>query len=1388
MIKRLKIRKKLIVACAISAIIAFACSVFFMVTGFAFFDESSQSNFEITKNQTFVQDDLSGVKLSFKGDTTITLANNLSGDFDIQMRAVPTEQNVADFSSLTIELSDVNTGLGVQFTLYQYVTSETTTHRYAVNMTHPQKTVSLTNEIWNVSSTLNGTGDLTHICFDTDTYELFYYKNGVKTLAFALANVNTLANMGTRTVCDGFENYSLTLTVSGVKNENSAQVLIYSLNGQSFAGDEFVNTAGAVLACEPKLSNGVINKSYKIDTSLLSTCDVLDGLKDGFNGVITAYAPSGQKTVVENGQFIPNEVGEYKICFEGKDSQGVLGQEKTYTIFVYGYHPESEISLSFPIEDVALGVGSVLYIPAASVESELTGNADLPSVTCNFYLGENKIESFLTDRVNEYLFKNEGVYKLRYEVEDVLGEITAKEITITVTSNAPIITFDGVFPNVCVLNQKVIIPSATSSDGKKVSVTTYLPDGRSISSTCFTPDIFGVYKVVYATETHSYVRYFNVEMNAESLWVNVKGTTIVGDVNSPYYSAQDFNAVTITATRENATARFLNPIDLSDNDKVDTLIEFFISPETNGVAEFSGLVISLIDVNDADNFIKISFEKDNYGDLYVIRPYVTTNKISTPINYGVLGKQQSIRGSYSGMFTRLGVTYPANSVKIHFDYKELTLYASLENSSANVYRKFAKLDDVELVGRGNEWKGFSTDSAYLEVCFQKVNSSQANLMVLDVDGQSMSGKQLKDLTPPSIKIDYGHNQADDLPKGVVGAKYPVFDANAYDLVSGVCEKPSVKVFDVTNGNRVRVYECDEKSFIPQNVGVYEIEYTAVDNNGNFAKKVLTIDVVSSLSPLKYEFFDLQDSVVIGSMLYIPDGVCSGGSGNKTIDKKVFFGDEEVDIIDGEFFAEKQGQYTVVVTLTDYLGNQQDFEKKILCVGNDKPVLVNATVPKAVMVGKEIVFPSWSAYEYVDDIKNDLSVKVSVNGQVLNESLKYTFEETGVYTVKFETQGQTGIASETFEIKALSAVEGERMFLKNFFYTENVEISGELTSLNFTATDSNAAFGFANSVSAVQFGLSFSVDSEHNNLSGVRVSITDSINANQKLVFDVNKGAEGSETSLISVNGGSSKEIVGSFFGTTVYPFYLKYDNKTFEVKDYSDNLLMKVDQIGGKKWTGFESEKVYVHVEFIDYEVGSMIKIIDLNNQTFGENTTKDRIAPQIFYSNVDKVMNFGDTLKLLPAKAYDVLGEVAEFTVSVTSPSLEVVIDKADATKEHSFTFNEYGEYYIEYLATDTSGRSVPRTMVVTIKNRQLPSIQINGKVVEKAKLKSTVKLPNATFDSSDGKAKLFVTVIKPNGYTFVVQNYKFIPDIVGKYKVIYFVIDGYGNSVQKVFYINAV
>jgi hypothetical protein len=225
-------------------------------------------------------------------------------------------------------------------------------------------------------------------------------------------------------------------------------------------------------------------------------------------------------------------------------------------------------------------------------------------------------------------------------------------------------------------------------------------------------------------------------------------------------------------------------------------------------------------------------------------------------------------------------------------------------------------------------------------------------------------------------------------------------------------------------------------------------------------------------------------------------------------------------------------------------------------------------------------------------------------------------------------------------------------------------------------------------------------------------------------------------------------------GTT---FALKYNNNQCVLNDINNNVnnFVRVDD-NGDSFTGF-SGAVFMKIYFDEVGGDSEMTVQSLNAQAFGTKKTKDDVDPQIAiageYLYKRKV---GDTLTVYAAKAYDVLNEVVDFTVSVTAPDGSILLNKASPNQEHSVVLTQRGIYKIIYTAKDSAGNDVRGGSTVEASDVSKPTLTVNGKISQSYKVGDTVELPNITITDDTGTAYCDIFVEFPTGEVRLLVHYE--------------------------------
>lgn len=1361
-------------------------------------------------------------------EQSLLLKSSLSGVFEVELRPLASTTGVADFTRINfyIRSNDSRYGFKMYFNDGDLsATSSSNKPKYGVSLVMPERVYG-----WGKSKANNGLtkaasagfrndGETARFGFDPETMEVYCYNNGAKSVMVDLDSEQSLATnrFNTNVIYKGFSSYSVEMTVEGITGE-SAQFIIYSINGQNLSGD---NSAGPVLSGNPKISNAVVNQEYTVDFSAITTYDFIDGFKNDYKGNIDLISPSGKSTPVVNGKFTATETGEHFLRFTPVDSEGVSGTSKDVKIMVLGAMPDPTIELAFPLENYTIAKDTLVYFPSVTAESKLDLYNEPISPVLTIKKNGKTVTSYDATNFSQYMFTETGEYTVEISAVDVLDTEVKKTATVTVTDSAPYIEFAGKMENIYVVDTTLNIPTAKVAGGSVTTMIEY-PDGRSLSANCVVLDALGVYKVTYKATvggtSSEYVKYFVVDRTSASLLTNYSAITSTSAV-APDYAAEAYEGVKITGSRSMSTARWANVINLKDNTADDKLLEFFVMPEEQGVKEYTTFQIKLTDIYDPTRFVILQFEEDPYADDYVMDGSVCANTDN------IFASIKSLRMSPYGAFnsSRYYGWYPAIKTTIYYDYETMTISGSLPNQNNTTATKYdlVKLDNESVLGIGNGFKGFTTGEVYLDITFVTLSSSSPDMLIMNVDGQDLSTEYVVDTTAPFFCIDYDGNDEDNLPYGLVGSEYPIYSAVARDTVDGLCAAPDVKVYYYeSDGSRSRYSNVTETTFIPNKEGKYGIEYVASDKHGNEAVHVVTVDIVSEIPEITYDWGDIKtENVYTGIKYTIPTGKAEGGSGKLKITTKITLNDEEIVLDGSSFIPEKSGDYVITVTIEDYLKNVKELEKVITVTANPNPVLVEATVPSGVIVtptgdvGNEkkergITFAEWKAFDYSMGTEGVLPVTITVKLKdapastaiTLGNDRKWIPTTAGIYEVSFSAVNDNGIKTEVIkEVEALDLTQ-KGIYLSNYFTKEGVTITApSRSSFQISAEKSGATVSFVNALPADGFNVRFSVPGGKNGFESLTITLVDSVNPEEKLVMTIVKevAPEGTEDykyvdeSAIWVNG-IEREILGSFHNISNNPFDISYDNDSHILTDYVGNTITTVsEKEDGSKWSGFTSGKVYMSMTFNGVESDSMIALSMICGQAFGS-AASDRSEPSVILP-VAQPAEYGEKLIIPAANAYDVLSKLTEFKVTVVAPSGKVLLDGVDATVDYELDVTEYGNYDVKYYVEDSSGNKTGsygiQGYIVTIRDKVPPTLTITGEVPTSIKAGTEFVAPSAILADNrvGGSATLTIWWILPSGRMIKADaDGKISAEYTatkGDYKLVYYGIDVDGYTATQNF-----
>lgn len=1347
---------------------------------------SQKEGFQIEENYYCEKDNMTGLRVSSsKNNEEYTLFDEMSGDFYFNFRALSSDPDVADFTNVTFKITDLETNISLDFMFGFYQDSSGNNFGLSTKFDKEDRVVAkyrrLPNKTYGVfGEGLNTNGNMLGAKFSVDDYKLYYYNPTTKKYVSILNNtINSFEGLSymrsSMMNVPDFERYSLKVSFSGIINSaKPASVVLYSVNGQSL---DNVNSMGPVGYGSANLNNGVVNKPYQLDLSGLKTFDVLDGVKNDISDMVTVFGPGNINCQITDGKFTPTIAGEYYLSFAPVDSNGISGEEKTYYFTVFDKEPSLDIILSHNLKDCTLGVGTQLYLPSACAFSGLTHEGKEPTLSLNIYKSDDTIfNTYNANVVNRVSFTESGTYRVVYKASSILGTEKTISANINVSSDIASFNVDSVIEETYARYSKVSFPDAIV-ESSIADFTLVFPSQATTTSKTITLDEVGEYSIIYKYNNTSYEIPFSVKNTPASLFENINKTTIENYSLNPDYAPDELHGVKISGSSEGSSARFRNQINMTKYEKGDILFKYLIAPETSNNPDFLQLNFMLTDSEDPSVYVELKVITKSDGEKQNSDTYVRTNKMSDFVK--CIPVTSSFYGAFTHSVARVG-TYPANYTAFSYDYETQTLFGSYIDS-VKYWRSIINLRDESIVGTGKRFEGFPSGYAHLSFTFSQVKSRTANVRFYEVDGQDLTQEFISDNTCPDILVDFGEYNEESLPIGIVNKKYPFFNAKSVDLVDGIL-KTKLDVFYVNADNSLsKLYNYTDSYFVPDKNGEYILSYSTIDSENNYAKRMVRINVVDSLPELSYN----TDINSIGKSMIefiIPDGTAAGGSGNIKVTKTLYYGNVSdgnvIEFKNGIFIPKDAGDYRLVVELEDYIGNSLKKEYAIEIQINDSAILVEKEVPIAIFANKEFTFAKWTALDYSTGKENEIPVILYIDNVKCDE-WKWTPETVGKHTLRFVANNGYRESEIIKEIDVVSSNNSN--FMSNYFYLENAELyENSKSSYPVKVNGNDSKIFFMNPLSVYALDVQFNVDKVKNNFGGFKVIFTDTINKEQELVLEVIKLNKRQTISNLRINGGELLILNTTFYDNSSENFKFKYDYNNYGIYEGNELLGYAVNP-DGSAWAGFESGYVYMTIEFFDVTGDSVFEIKNIGLDTIKANTKSDLIAPHVINDSIDKALRYNETVEFAPAKVYDVLSDVKEFSLTIISPSGVNLLNKVDASKKQSIEVNEYGAYVLKYVAVDTNNKVRELTFELNCWYETELDIEV-GEMMTTATVGQTYELPSISTTSSNN-VQIHVSLINDDGTRVEIKDNKVTFTQKGKNRIVITAYDKYCNSSVKIY-----
>ena len=932
----------------------------------------------------------------------------------------------------------------------------------------------------------------------------------------------------------------------------------------------------------------------------------------------------------------------------------------------------------------------------------------------------------------------------------------------------------------------------TGSNSKKVKPTIYSPSGKKYTDNSVLLREMGEYEVVYTAEIDGKTVTEREEFRRVSPIYSIEGS------GTYEYKANETtpNTYGINVELSSGSSLVYNKIiDLNELPNNAKLLKLYVVPETIGYCDFRQINVTLTDIYDPAN--QVIIEGNNVADGY--HDGIWDYEYARYMMYMRAGTVLSTPRGFERSTLHIGNTYgypSSNSFCGLLTSKlETDIFSfSFDYDTKQVIRKGGLVVDLDDPAHFTDvWGGFTTGEVELSISLSSFVNTTGSFVLTEIAGEKLGGQTtFYDTEAPELTVDYGDYTKNTIPSVGVGNSYRLFDATAQDTYSGKTEVIK-KVFYDYVGAKEAISVVDG-AFVPTKAGIYTIEYTAIDYCGNVAKETCEIEVTSGYALISAGFVNgtKTTKALAGVWTSIAEIQVGGGYGKLQTMVKAFAPDgKECEILDGKILPVKAGEYQIVYTVSDYVGQTKTVRYEISVSANDSPVFVEDTVLyRNYMNGYSYELPKLEAYKAdgnsLKPIKTEIVVSDSNGTRTLSDNVYIPSVSTDGADIKvvYRATSNGKTVEKEYKGKGYITRGTQGLQMEKFFVaTSGIKALSKSDSLEYSTAINGSKMEFINPLLANSFSLMMNF-SKMQPTFNLKFVLEDFESA--KIKAEVELVANNGEYSLW-VNGVENK--LPSFKTGETSDYYLLFDNirSRVGVKDSSNTTSYYSTSNQG---IYFPSGKVYLTIEFSNMTVENTLILKKLNEQYLARMAV-DLLRPSIdiFIDTVGNKYELGDIAIASKAVGLDVLDPFVKTVLTVRDAEgnvvrdcmTGVVLNGVPCDQEYRFMIEKVGDYTVTYQATDSQNRTTPYQYVVSMTDSEAPTLSLYYDIVTEATIGDYVYVPEGKGqDNVDGEVKVYYYVLTPNCVTHALDREKydgFEVTAKGTYVIRYALYDQYGN-----------
>ncbi len=963
------------------------------------------------------------------------------------------------------------------------------------------------------------------------------------------------------------------------------------------------------------------------------------------------------------------------------------------------------------------------------------------------------------------------------------------------------------------LGTEIEIPDAYFTDGGgeiKATKIVYYPDGTVYSVNKFTPSVMGNYVIEYSattadgdylSETKEIYAYTNVYS------VSGKGSEVSYGVNETYAPNTPGVKVSLSGVGE---FTYNKPINIAKLNGYKPFISMFMTPQKVKEADAEGFTITLTDIYDKNNFVRIKANNTQEGLTY--KHNITyfqagaSFQPATGVEWGFNKVHANNIFGFPWEFSFFGCNKQGVTSESYFSTSpggKLNLYFDLETKQIRTQAKGVGNEVIDLDNPQyftDLWSGFTTGEVFLSITATRLTKSTLDFIITDIAGEDLTAGKLVDDGAPIVTVNSGEYNANNLPHAIVGQPYPVFESTAYDPFSGDLES-TVSVYQNYGSPAQSIVNLVNGKFVPSVPGKYYVVYSATDYSGNVGETVhiVTCDREGAPVELNVATEGRITASNIGEKVTLPAATATGGNGKITITPTVTGPNgETVEIVKGKFQPLEEGTYTVKFVAEDFVSTTDEETYSLVVSRSNKPVFEDDVVlSKYFIAGYDYTLPVPDTYDYSNNKeKTDVVIKVTDDAGEktvgADRKVNFTVNEVGAVkdmTVKYITSNGNGSTERVYTVKVINArklVDGnKRLDVAKYFYSEDVTVKAATKDIELIATK-DGVVEFINPIMAPSAAINF-FTSGVTGLGNLKVTLEDINDASKSIVIDISNGKGG--LSAAYINGSGPYEINVAYGSGE---FNIGYDEFNKKLTLDGLNYISLNEYVDGTAFNGFPSNKARLYFEFEGVTSKATVKVRKINTQELNSEVLLDRVNPRVYApSSGSRMKSLNEIVTVYPAAAADVLDPEVPLTVTVKGEGGKVmtaidgtVLNNVPADREYQLLLSEYGQVRVTYNTEDDASNKAGMPNLFNVIDPDAPVIKLSRNNVTSATKGSTIVLAPFTATDNATPAEKLITccfVVRPSGSIFTV-NMKdcnsFVANEVGTYVLRYMATDERGNT----------